>query len=102
VLVIKTHDIDTILIIGGGRPAGSRALLGDLGQRAILIERTTSRRAANYENYAALCGSIGRGSNGELIAAPKNPTIDIRPVRRSSNVRAAGDFHVDRRGATVR
>jgi heterodisulfide reductase subunit A len=91
---------DTILIIGGG-PAGLEAarLLGDLGQRAILIEKNNVLGGRPIdENYAALTHgfrSAEEAMNELIAAAQANPTIDIRTgseVVECSG--AAGDFHV--------
>jgi len=91
---------DTILIIGGG-PAGLEAarLIGDLGQRAILIEKRDGLGGTPiYEQYAALTHGFRSAEEAmnDLIAAVKaNPTVDIRL---GSEVVAcsgsAGDFRV--------
>jgi len=91
---------DTILIIGGG-PAGLEAarLIGDLGQRAMLVEKRDGLGGTPiYEQYAALTHGFRSAEEAmnELIAAAKaNPTVDIRL---GSEVVAcsgsAGDFRV--------
>ncbi|MBI3363086.1 MAG: CoB--CoM heterodisulfide reductase iron-sulfur subunit A family protein [Chloroflexi bacterium] len=91
---------DTILIIGGG-PAGLEAarLIGDLGQRAVVVEKRDALGGTPiYEHYAALTHNFrdAEEAMNELIAAAKaNPTVDIRL---SSEVvscsGAAGDFRV--------
>src|SRR3990172_574707 len=91
---------DTVLIIGGG-PAGLEAarLLGDLGQKAILIEKRDALGGIPIaEHYAALTHGFRSAEEAmnELIAAARaNPTVDIRlstEVVECSG--AAGDFRV--------
>lgn len=91
---------DTILIIGGG-PAGLEAarLLGDLGQKAIVVEKSGVLGGRPIdEHYAALTHGFRSAEEAmdELIAAAKaNPTVDIRlnsEVVECSG--AAGDFRV--------
>jgi len=91
---------DTTLIIGGG-PAGLEAarLLGDLGQKAILVEkRAVLGGIPIAENYAALTHGFRSAEEAmnELIAAARaNPSVDMRL---GSEVVAcsgqAGDFQV--------
>jgi heterodisulfide reductase subunit A len=91
---------DTILIVGGG-PAGLEAakLIGDLGQRAVLVENRDALGGIPIaEHYAALTHGFRSAEEamGELIAAATaNPTVEIRL---SSEVvactGAAGDFQV--------
>ncbi len=91
---------DTTLIIGGG-PAGLEAarLIGDLGQKAILVEKRDALGGIPIaEHYAALTHGFRSAEEAmnELIAAARaNPTVDIRlstEVVECSG--AAGDFRV--------
>lgn len=91
---------DTVLIIGGG-PAGLEAarLIGDLGQRAILVEKREALGGIPIaEHYAALTHGFRSAEDAlnELIGAVRaNPTVDIRlgtEVVACSG--AAGDFNV--------
>ncbi|HLE26770.1 MAG TPA: FAD-dependent oxidoreductase [Anaerolineales bacterium] len=74
---------DTVLIIGGG-PAGLEAarLIGDLGEKAILVEKREALGGTPiYEHYAALTHGFRSAEEAmnELIAAARaNPTVDIR------------------------
>ncbi len=91
---------DTILIIGGG-PAGLEAarLIGDLGQKAIVVEKRNHLGGAPiYEHYAALTHGFRSAEEtmNELIGAVQaSPTVDIRL---SSEIVACsgttGDFRV--------
>jgi heterodisulfide reductase subunit A len=91
---------DTILIIGGG-PAGLEAarLIGDLGQRALLIEKydVLGGRPID-EHYAALTHGFRSAEDAmnELIAAAQsNPTVDIRTGWEVVECTgAAGEFQV--------
>src|SRR5579859_360524 len=91
---------DTTLIIGGG-PAGLEAakLIGDLGQKAILVEKRDALGGIPIaEHYAALTHGFRSAEEAmnELIAAARaNPTVDVRlgsEVVACSG--AAGDFQV--------
>lgn len=91
---------DTILIIGGG-PAGLEAarLVGELGAKAILVEKRDQLGGTPiFENYAALTHGFrdAEEAMNELIAAARaNPTVDMRlgsEVVECSG--AAGDFKV--------
>jgi len=91
---------DTTLIIGGG-PAGLEAarLIGDLGQKAIVVEKGNFLGGRPIdEHYAALTHGFRSAEEAinELIAAAQaNPTVDIRlntEVAECSG--AAGDFQV--------
>ncbi len=74
---------DTVLIVGGG-PAGLEAarLLGDLGQKTIVIEQKLFLGGRPIdEHYAALTHGFRSAEDAmnELIAAAKaSPTVDIR------------------------
>lgn len=74
---------DTVLIVGGG-PAGLEAarLLGDLGQKTIVVEQKPFLGGRPIdENYAALTHGFRSAEDAmnELITAAKaNPTVDIR------------------------
>jgi heterodisulfide reductase subunit A len=91
---------DTILIIGGG-PAGLEAarLIGDLGRKAILVEKREQLGGTPiYEHYAALTHGFrdAEAAMDELVASVRaNPTVEVRT---SSEVAAcsgeAGDFRV--------
>ncbi len=91
---------DTTVIIGGG-PAGLEAarLIGDLGQKAILVEKRDALGGIPIaEHYAALTHGFRSAEEamGELMAAATaNPSVE---VRLSSEVvacsGAAGDFQV--------
>ncbi|MBI5052666.1 MAG: CoB--CoM heterodisulfide reductase iron-sulfur subunit A family protein [Chloroflexi bacterium] len=91
---------DTTLIIGGG-PAGLEAarLIGDLGQKAILVEKRDALGGIPIaEHYAALTHNFrdAEEAMNELIDAAKaNPSVSIRTgseVVECSG--AAGDFTV--------
>lgn len=91
---------DTTLIIGGG-PAGLEAarLIGDLGQKAILVEKRDALGGIPIaEHYAALTHGFRSAEEAlnELIAAAQaNPTVEFRlgaEVVECSG--AAGDFKV--------
>jgi heterodisulfide reductase subunit A len=66
-------------------------LLGDLGQRAILIEKNNVLGGRPIdENYAALTHgfrSAEEAMNELIAAAQANPTIDIRTGSEVVNVR---------------
>lgn len=91
---------ETILIIGGG-PAGLEAarLIGDLGQRAILVEKqhVLGGRPID-EGYAALTHgfrSAEEAMNELIAAAQANPTVDIRLGSEVVECAgSAGDFRV--------
>jgi heterodisulfide reductase subunit A len=91
---------DSTLIIGGG-PAGLEAarLLGDLGQKAILVEKRDALGGIPIaENYAALTHGFRSAEEAinELIAAARaNPSVDMRlGVEVVACTGQAGDFQV--------
>jgi heterodisulfide reductase subunit A len=91
---------DTTLIIGGG-PAGLEAarLIGDLGQKAILVEKREQLGGTPiYEHYAALTHSFRSAEDAlnDLIGAARaNPTVEFRLGSEVVTCQgAAGDFRV--------
>lgn len=91
---------DTTLIIGGG-PAGLEAarLIGDLGQKAILLEKRESLGGIPIaEHYAALTHgfrSAEEAMNELINAAKANPSVSIRTGAEIVECSgAAGDFTV--------
>lgn len=91
---------ETILIIGGG-PAGLEAarLLGDLGQKALLVERREALGGIPIaENYAALTHGFRSAEEAmnELIGQVRaNPSVEIRLGTDIAECAGeAGDFRV--------
>lgn len=91
---------DTILIIGGG-PAGLEAarLIGDLGQKAILVEKREQLGGTPiYEHYAALTHgfrSAEEAMNALIRAVRANPTVELRLGWEVTACEgSAGDFRV--------
>ncbi len=91
---------DTTLIIGGG-PAGLEAarLLGDLGRKAILVEKREALGGIPIaEHYAALTHGFRSAEEAmnELIAAARaNPSVEFRLESEVVECSGeAGDFHV--------